>query len=265
MSSDSWPVTKLLGGIFESNAYKSPLAGANFAYVPYCTSDAYIGDADANTTDVGWSFRGSHFVPTVIAALTTQHGMGTTGGPERLLLSGCASGAWGAIFNVDYASAWVPPTVQIHGLFDAGLSVDIVPMATGLAMPLQEQTLAVLKLTNGTSRLWPPCVSNYPGADVAWKCVFPQYRVPFIKVGYLLAAPLYDSVQLRANEGGAAPPYAAGSTAAAYAQAFGALSRKVAEALPNHDQNGAAVFAPACYLSCLTVDAAFWTVRAGAL
>jgi hypothetical protein len=192
--------------------------------------------------------------------------MGSTGGPERLLLSGCASGAWGAIFNIDYAAAWVPATVQIHGLFDAGLSVDIVPMASGLAMPLQEQTLAVLRLTNGTGRLWPPCVSNFPGADVAWKCLFPQYRVPFVKVGYLLAAPQYDSVQLRANEGNVGPPYRPGSTAASYATAFGALSHKVAAALPTHGQNGAAVFAPACYLSCLTVDAAFWTVqpRAGA-
>jgi hypothetical protein len=186
--------------------------------------------------------------------------MGSTGGPERLLLAGCSDGGAGALFNLDYASAWVPPNVQVHGLLDGALSVDIVPIAGKGTMPLQEQTLALLRLTNATGRLWPACQEAYPGADVAWKCLYGQYRLPFVRTAYLLAQPQYERVQLRGDEG-APPPYRAGTPAAAYAQAFGALVQKQAALLPLGSQSGSAVFAPACAAGCLTADAALFSVR----
>ncbi len=261
MSSLTWPLSLSLGGLFESNAYKSPLAGANLAYVSYCTSDAYVGDAGASDDSLGWAFRGAHVVPAVIQALISDHGMSSTGGPERLLLGGCGSGGAGALFNLDYVPSLVPANLNVHGLLDSALAVDIVPMAPGVAMPLQQQTFNVLKLANASGRVWPACAAQYPGADVAWKCLYGQYRLPFVRVSYLLAQPQYDAVQLQANEGGG-PPYRAGTPAGRYAQAFGALVQKQADGLPLGDQTGSAVFSPACYTGCLTADAALFSVRA---
>ncbi len=54
MSSAGWPATRQFGGVFESNPYKNPLAGANAAFLASCTSDAYVGDAAASTATLGW-------------------------------------------------------------------------------------------------------------------------------------------------------------------------------------------------------------------
>ena len=54
MSSASWPPSQALGGVFDSVQSRNALAGANLAYVPYCTSDAYAGDAAASDDTFGW-------------------------------------------------------------------------------------------------------------------------------------------------------------------------------------------------------------------
>jgi hypothetical protein len=54
MSSDSWLPTRSLRGLFEDDVGRSPLAGANFAYVPSCTSDAFMGNAAASEATFGW-------------------------------------------------------------------------------------------------------------------------------------------------------------------------------------------------------------------
>ena len=47
MSSAKLAPSVALGGIFETS-HKNPWAGANIAYLPYCSSDAWIGDIGAS-------------------------------------------------------------------------------------------------------------------------------------------------------------------------------------------------------------------------
>jgi hypothetical protein len=54
MSSASWPPSQALGGVFDSDATRNALAGANLAYVPYCSSDGYTGDVPASEDTFGW-------------------------------------------------------------------------------------------------------------------------------------------------------------------------------------------------------------------
>jgi hypothetical protein len=290
MSSASWPPSQALGGVFDSDQSRNALAGANLAYVPYCTSDAYAGDAAASDDTFGWcgaraarvchpqpltrvaprlpcrrAFRGSHVVPAVLSALASQHGMGSTGGPERALLGGCGTGGLGAMLSLDYASEWVPSNVMMHGLLDAALLLDLAPVTAGAAMPLPEQAGALYRMVNASGRAWPECEDTYGGvgADAwgAWRCIYGVYRLPFVRVSYLMAQPQYEATQLRADEGGAAPPYAPASRAAAYAQKFGQAMRQQLATYPRGDQQGSAVFAPACYAGCLTADGGYFTAR----
>ena len=205
-------------------------------------------------------------VPAVLAALASQHGMGSTGGPERALLGGCGTGGLGAMLSLDYASDWLPSNVMLHGLLDAALLLDLAPVTAGAAMPLPEQAGALYRLANASGRAWPECEDTYGGAGAAdawgaWRCIYGVYRLPFVRVSYLMAQPQYEATQLRADEGGAAPPYPPASRAAAYAQKFGQVMRQQLATYPRGDQQGSAVFAPACYAGCLTADGGYFTVR----
>ena len=204
-------------------------------------------------------------LPAVLSALASDHGMGSTGGPERALLGGCGTGGLGAMLSLDYASEWVPCNVMLHGLLDAALLLDLAPVTAGAAMPLPEQAGALYRLANASGRAWPECEDTYGGAGTAswgaWRCIYGVYRLPFVRVSYLLAQPQYEAAQLRGDEGGAAPPYAPASRAAAYAQKFGEAMRQQLATYPRGDQQGSAVFAPACYAGCLTADGGYFTVR----
>ena len=208
------------------------------------------------------AFRGSRVLPAVLSALASQHGMGSTGGPERALLGGCGTGGLGAMVNLDYAVDWVSPNVMVHGLLDAALLLDLAPVTRAAAMPLPEQASAVYRVANASARAWPACAATYGASSWdAWRCIYGVYRLPFVRVSFLLAQPQYEAAQLRANEGGAVPPYAPASRAAAYAQKFGDAMRTQLAMYPRSDQQGSAVFAPACYAGCLTTDGAYFTVR----
>lgn len=127
-------------GIFSAAQPLNPLAGANLAYVGYCTSDAYAGDAKITDKDYSivrpgppdtpedpprrqasscvrlltsrpnppsaplplQSFRGSRVVPAVLKALNANHGMGAMfdGLNTKIVLAGCGTGALGALFNL---------------------------------------------------------------------------------------------------------------------------------------------------------------------
>lgn len=201
-------------------------------------------------------------LPAVLSSLASDHGMGSTGGPERALLGGCGTGGLGAMVSLDYATAWVTSNVAVHGLLDAALLLDIAPVTRAAAMPLPEQAAEVYRLVNASGRAWPECAATY-GADDwdAWRCIYGVYRLPFLRVSYMLAQPQYEAAQLRGDEGGAAPPYAPASRAAAYAQKFGTAMRTQLAMYPRSDQQGSAVFAPACFAGCLTMDGAYFTVR----
>ena len=200
-------------------------------------------------------------VPAVLAALASQHGMGSTGGPERALIGGCGTGGVGAMVSLDYASAWVTSNVMIHGLLDAALQLDVAPVTPAAAMPLPEQAASVYRLANASGRAWPACSATYGDGWDAWRCIYGVYRMPFVRVSYMMAQPQYEAGQLRGDEGGAPPPYAPGSRAATYAAKFGAAMRTQLALYPRSDQQGSAVFAPACYAGCLTADGGYFTVR----
>jgi hypothetical protein len=80
-----------MGGIFEATA-RNPMAAANMIYLPYCSSDAWVGDtAAANTSTTGalgpwgnWDpnnlstyyFEGSRILAAALSALVNEYGLG---------------------------------------------------------------------------------------------------------------------------------------------------------------------------------------------
>ena len=68
------PASMDVGGLFQSSA--PVLRDANLAYLAYCTSDAYIGDAAASSNDFGFAFRGRAVVDAAFGTLRSKFGLG---------------------------------------------------------------------------------------------------------------------------------------------------------------------------------------------
>lgn len=169
MSSLTWKDSFSQGGIFEDNPVKSPIAGANKAFVTYCSSDAWVGDG----ISYGYSFRGQRIVAAVLASLVQKQGMGSVS-DTRLIFGGCSAGGRGAAFNVDYVGDILTragaPDVAVYGLLDAALWIDIPPAVPGIVSQ-QCQTAALAVMANATARLDADCVAAYPGSE-SWKCLY---------------------------------------------------------------------------------------------
>ena len=259
-----------LGGIF-SVGRKNPWANANIAYVPYCSSDAHVGD----TALWGWQFRGQRIVAAVLTSLVREQGMGikkVKGGrlpTQRLLFGGCSAGARGAMMNLDYmqpmltAMGVTEQQVIVSGLLDSPLWVDVQPAQPHI-MPLANETQAVFSTLNVTARMGPGCAQVYPGQE-GWRCLFGQYRMPLLQTPYLLNAAQDDKFELPWNIGGAtAAGYDVQSwhpDQIAYAQAFGPVVKRVIDTLPVVPaQKASAVFSTACFRHCVSDSALFWNV-----
>ena len=180
-----------VGGVFDDDPYRNPLAGANLAYVGYCTSDAYAGDTGATSATAGLAFRGGHTVQAILTSLARVHGLGTTGTPEQVILAGCAAGGRGVLYNIDYAGQYVARSVTVRALIDSAIWLDVPPLSGASGMTLQEETAQMLAFTNASGRLSPGCAAQYTGDD-AWRCLYGQYRLPFVKVPYFVAQAQFD-------------------------------------------------------------------------
>ncbi len=229
-----------MDGLFDTDPRRSPFAGANKVYVAYCSSDAYAGDAGPESNPMGWSFRGQRIINATLRTLISQHGLGAMPG-GKLIFSGCSAGSRGALFNLDAVPNMVPTGVEVLGFFDSPLWVDVEPMSA-TTLPLQNQTEMIYSLINPTARLDTDCVAAY--ADAPWKCLFGQYRLPFVKGRYLVSASQFDKYQLPYNEG-RPPPYTGAGLA--FADQFQQVVSSVVHSLPTAAQTGSAVFSSACF------------------
>ena len=131
-SSKDWPATMSVEGLFDSTDAR--LKTANLAYVGYCSSDGYAGNADASVSSFGFAFRGRAIVAAVFDDLRVRHGLGTAPGTQ-VLYGGCSAGARGALWNAGSVHAGLLATVganlsRFGVLLDSAFWVDIAPLVS---------------------------------------------------------------------------------------------------------------------------------------
>lgn len=263
-----WPMQMKMSGIFDSDPERNPWAGANLVQIGYCSSDMWVGNVVANDTPLtnlenalgnnGWNFKGQRIIQATMAVLAAEYGMGEVPN-TRLLFGGCSEGASGAMFNLDYLGSMVPLGVQVRGFLDSPLWVEMQPLPPDV-LPLENQTMAVFDLVNATARLGQNCPVSYP--EDLWKCMWTQFRAPFVRTPFLMSASQFDQFQLPYNEG-SPPPYDAGQMM--YAAQYQLAVRGILELLPNMQQPGTAIFSSSCYKHCTSTTPLFWGVRVGGL
>lgn len=79
-------------------------------------------------------------------------------------------------------------------------------MQVDVPSPLQKQTQQVLAMTNASARLGAECSAAFPDAADKWRCLYGEFRAPYVRVPFFLSASQYDSFQLHSNLGHP-PPY----------------------------------------------------------
>lgn len=192
VSSKTWPATRSPGGIFNVNANDFPdWAGVNLVYMPYCTSDAWVGDGDGLVNKTSWPFRGRSVVDAVFQTLFTGI-KGNT--PQEVLFSGCSAGGQGLLYNVDGAKKIVsdltPPGLRFKGFADSGWMMNMASTPNP-ASPIHVQ------FQKGWM-LWQPRESDCAIANAAdpHYCLFSPNAIGYITTPTFIQSSSYDSFQI---------------------------------------------------------------------
>lgn len=107
--------TRVVGGVLDADPATNPdFHGYNHVFVPYCSSDSWMGDSGASDNALNMHWRGKKIVATVIEQLG-QRGLADA---NELVFTGCSAGAAGMRHNLDDVAAMLP-RVRVVGVGDA--------------------------------------------------------------------------------------------------------------------------------------------------
>lgn len=252
MSSKQWVDKMFLSGIFatDSTSHISYFADANVAMIGYCSGDGFLGDSEQGSLQ----FRGQRIVAAAMEALVKDQGLGTA--PNvHVLFGGCSVGGMYHVDNVRsmLKNAGAKSTfLAVSAMFDSVLWVDLPTEDTGVVSIINATQMGATYLNASDAVYGTECLSAYGQAE-AWKCLFPQYRLPYVQTSYLLAAPQFDRAQLTYYEGRMGTP-----AAVDFAVQFQAATQSVLAQLPSSTQAHSAVFSLACYEHCSSLSSAYW-------
>lgn len=249
-----------MGGIFSRDPAQNPWAAANFVYLRYCSSDAWMGDGTA----FGYQFRGQAIIQATLTDVMAREGLGAG---ARLLFGGCSAGGRGAMANLENVAARMSALgVIVSGVLDSSLWLDVTPsVPDALGGSLLQQCEMVYGFANTTGVIPPACAAAYPSTP--WKCMMGEYRMPFETTPYFQNQENLDDFQVDYNCGSTSATDAAGetlttvtATEAPCVDAFQAKMLGVTAALPTARQTGSALFSSSCSLHCISTGPDWWTI-----
>lgn len=244
--------------IQENGIASDPELGANVAAVPYCSSDGHMG---GDATAFGLKFQGRRILQAVLKDLVDRHGLASSSG-HIVILSGQSAGGRGAMVNLDFiqgmvAAAGGSTEVGVVGMLDSPLWMDIPNYPNKGGTPLEVMAQGVFNIANVAPHLGPDCAAAYPGSE-GWKCIFAQYRMPFIKTPYFLLDSPHDSYQVDLRMGG----YPQGSAELSYALNYAEQKKSFMRQLHANQPQGAsrqnAIYGWNCYKHAMTLQDQGW-------
>eukprot|EP00939_MAST-03C_sp_MAST-3C-sp1_P004550 g4550.t1 len=207
-------------------------ANTNVVYVPYCTSDAYIGNRkiDENVMEVGnrkidengmevgnrkidenvmeatsaWYFSGREVVRSVFAQLIERHGLGSSR-DHIVIYSGCSAGGRGVMHNLNFVQdqlAALDANIKLVGLIDSGEYIDVPLYPKNknrrYKQSFAEQARGVLRYTNAS--IHSACSDVYAGND-SFKCLLGEYAFSTLRSPFLAHSFQFDAYQAMVDLG----------------------------------------------------------------
>lgn len=182
-------------GIFDDDPVNSPLFGANKVYVPYCSSDAWIGDSAPNELTWYNHFRGQRIIRSALNDIINK---GYLQPNCNIIFSGGSKGAEGIMNNIQNLLPLLPNGCQARAFLDSPFNIDF-PVYNA-SHSLMEESKEIYARYNVSSVLLDSCLLKYPG-DQSWKCIYGQYRMQFLDIQYVMVSSKFDKFQLNFDIG----------------------------------------------------------------
>ena len=243
-SSNVYAPTRALQGVFHAD--DATLRAANKVFVPYCSSDGHMGSNEKNPSE-GYRFRGAIILQAILRDLVTTQGLAAEGTAHTIVWGGASAGARGAMVHLDFVAGMVATAggdasaLHVLGFLDSPLWIDL-PSINPAFPGFSVTTAGVFSQVNVT-HVGAECARMHTGAD-GWKCIFAQYRMPFLtNTPYLVVGSQDDLFQIDEDMGHAPRS----QSEFAYASNFATQTRQLVHSLHAADPSHHAVFSWACF------------------
>merc|ERR1719317_1727124 len=189
VSSTNWPPTQTFSaGLFQMT--DTPWEKANLVYVPYCSSDAHMGDTDLDIPGLGLQqFRGRRLAREAVKQLVGRKEN------QRIVFGGTSAGGRGSMVLVDFIQELLHESTTVYGLHDSGAYQDIAPYDSSY-YPFGSQCQDAYQMY--TPPISSDCSAIY-GEDSLYKCVCGEYMLPNVMTPSQVIIHQYDSYQLGNN------------------------------------------------------------------
>lgn len=148
----------------------------------------WMGDVGASAATYNMAFRGQRIVTATLNALVSTHGLPSG---STVVFGGCSAGARGAMAHLDLVASALgsfgATDCNIKGLLDSGLWLDVEPLDSAV-MPLMEQSQLAYNLFDPSALVPSACASANAGEE--WKCIYGQFRMPYVQTPYFINSAL---------------------------------------------------------------------------
>ena len=254
MSSSVWNNTCKKSGIFSLDE-RNIFSHANKVYIPYCTSDAYMGNAERSKETNGWYFKGQSVIEEVLVDLHSRFQLGK--GQNVIIFAGGSAGARGLVMNEEKIKTKIASfegESDVYFIIDAGLWQDVDPLDPTKFVGFQYQTNSALHMTKASNLIPKECKLMYN--NNLWKCLYTSYRYPYLKTPSFSMVSYYDKWQLPFNleiESGIKATYPWSSQQEAYAKQFAKYTATYLQSSATNPQSfeinhsSKSIFGMSCY------------------
>ena len=184
------------GGLLSSKKEENPkFYNWNVAYLPYCDGSSFSGNR-SDPVEVEGSllyFRGLRILDSTLSELLSDTDLKHS---RHVVFSGTSAGGLAVMLHADFVRSKLPRKVRFRALADSGFFLDTHSRKHKGHPKFRKEMQNVFKLHDCTDGVPQKCVDEMSGKDL-WKCIFPQYFLPFVKSKMFIVNPLYDSWQLQ--------------------------------------------------------------------
>ncbi len=150
-------------GIYDRQNPQNPFRDWTHVFIPYCTGDLHVGQATVDYGGYRVHHQGARNVQAVLEYVFKNHTL-----PERVFVTGCSAGAYGAVFWADAVLAtYLEAQVAVCG--DAGVGVTIPDFPGYRVWRPRWPNLPGLSPTATVAEIYRALAQAYPRA------VFAQY------------------------------------------------------------------------------------------
>lgn len=192
------------GGLLSYNSIENPLSfNWNKVFVPYCDGASFSGSVDkpvaSNKTNDVVYFRGKDIMDAVYDTLLSTYRMD---GAEDVIITGSSAGGLTAILHADHIAdkirekSWKNP--NIAAIPDAGYFMDVPSVDGDFKLADDFSFKAMYDFQNiaaSSSSALAACRNTYDNKKAAYKCLFPQYIMPFVRTPMFFTQSFADAYQ----------------------------------------------------------------------